>query len=134
MMTTKPVIELNESAYFGLIVEHPTGIQYMNQVAGYACYHPVLEGFYFPLFSGEFGIEQRVIAVFGEYGYWDGITDQMADQIDSLLSGFYLTRELRVDRSRLKESYEAWVWVTGRCQALTDFGEIRAVITWENSD
>jgi hypothetical protein len=133
-MADKPVVTLYESACFGLIVEYPSGVEFMNQVAGYACYHPVLEGFFLPLCSGEFGIEQRVIGVFGEYGYWKGITEQMADEVDAVLDSYYLTKELCVDRSRLKETYEAWVWVCGRCPALSDLGEIRGVLTWENSD
>jgi Family of unknown function (DUF6210) len=45
-------------------------------------------------------------------------------------------RGARVDRSKLGESCEAWVWLTldNGVRFIEDFARSEAVFTWENSD
>ena len=72
-----------------------------------------------------------------------GLDSETADQIDSLLrlrkfeTGTYLS----VDRARMKESMEAWVWIVGdgfpaeiNDTAMSGFSKITGILTWHNSD
>jgi hypothetical protein len=138
------VIDLTDAAGFGLIVARPTGVSYFNQVGGVACLHKSLEGFYVPFWLNEeqddleplrlTPLANLFVSLFGECGYYTGIDEKMADEADALLASRFLTRELLVDRTRLAETNEAWVWVTGRCEAVSELGEIAGVLTWQNSD
>lgn len=71
---------------------------------------------------------------------FDGVVDMEeahADRIDSLLKGSELTKGISVDRERLSDSCEAWVYVNGEETPLSAFksiGKFRAVLTWPNSD
>lgn len=90
------------------------------------------------------------------------LDERSAGRIDRILAREHETAGLLVDRSRLSESHEAWVFVTIRthpdhfptlplsCNAETradplstanqavsllfGFGDARAVLTWPNSD
>ncbi len=52
-----------------------------------------------------------------------------------------MTKNVKVDRNRLTDSHEAWVYVDYRNpkavdwnSGITGFGQCQAVLTWENSD
>jgi hypothetical protein len=71
---------------------------------------------------------------------WDsmtGIDTKRADEIDSLLTGYGFTKNIAVDRSRLNESEEAWVYVTLEpldYAMYSGFGSCRGILVWNNSD
>jgi len=119
---------------WGLIVEHPTGLRWTAQVGGYACHHPVIEGFAFSL-----GISPilKLNAHFYDHGSkwngWccEGIDIETADFLDPLLPA-----GLRVDHNRLGEGQEAWIPIRGTLSpwAAANLGEVTGFLTWQNSD
>jgi Family of unknown function (DUF6210) len=131
-----------------LIVEHPSGVRYSNQVGGFTCDRPELEGVLAPVEVSE-EVKERIQGL--PYPGTLGITSEIADAIDALLAA-PCSYHLRVDRERLGESQEAWVFViiasTERCTRewpppetdpttghLYGFGPAaRGVLTWINSD
>jgi hypothetical protein len=65
----------------------------------------------------------------------------MADYIDGFLVKDGYTRFLRVDRSRLEESHEAWIYVDvlaeegdRRLALISGFSATKGILTWPNSD
>ncbi len=124
----------------GVVVALPTGVVYSNQTGGTACLQPELEGAFLPVNTQHpegdpEGLEARLAAVFVGVGHFD---DQMANRVDQVLSRFQETEGLRVDRSRGRNSHEAWIHVTirqtpsGSAQGMT--GPLSGVLTWPNSD
>ena len=104
-----PVVDLCWSTGAFLIIAHPTGIQYTNQVGGVACLHPCLEGFLVPLERDESdpGAVQRKLTELFDGPVWresgargGGIRDDDAAYIEALLSPCFAW-EMLVDRDRL---------------------------------
>jgi hypothetical protein len=138
-MESKPIISLNEFDGLGLIVNFPSGVIYTNQVAGYACLHPKAEGVFVPLpvdagRSGIYSLQQHF------RGGWRPIGVSDADIVDGILkrNGYSY---LEVNRSKLGESYEAWINVLiGRASEggwpspAEGFEGRTGVLTWQNSD
>jgi hypothetical protein len=148
---TKKAIRLYDLAEPMLIVECPSGVVYMNQVGGNVCWHPEQEGVLAPL-----GMDPEPDEKLARLPYpigREGISVEIADAIDELLASARHTQFIHVDRSRLSECWEAWIYVvldtplTGdfRREANTPagrtyygevfgFGAARGVLTWPNSD
>jgi hypothetical protein len=66
-----------------------------------------------------------------------GITDERATEINVLLKSHPMTAGISVDRTRLSESEEAWVYVTVEATELATyqgFGSAKGVLVWSNSD
>ncbi|MCW1926251.1 DUF6210 family protein [Luteolibacter arcticus] len=137
----KPLIRLWTMVGAGLIVPRPTGIVYTNQTDGTGCDHPELEGAFVPISndydhpSYEDSLECALCRIFPEG--WGSPSADTCDAVDRLLSGYRATTGIRVDRSRMEDSREAWLWVTITEHPDHDFlgfGECSAVLTWPNSD
>lgn len=139
----KPVIKLYDTEEAGYIILYPSGVYYTNQAGGYACLQPFEEGVYVPSNNITFKLEDKLSEYFtGEK--WKGmcayeIDKDDADFIDGLLKECYPTRFLTVNRERLGDSVEAWIYVKGVCAEenipiISGFGEFEAVLTWLNSD
>lgn len=135
----KPIVTLDEFDGLGLILLHPSGVLYTNQVAGYGCLHPEVEGIFVPL---PVQVGRREIHALQQHfrGSWHPLTDADAQVVDGVFQANNLGY-LRVDRARLADSYEAWVYVTvdhpqqDREAALFHGFTTRAgVVTWMNSD
>jgi hypothetical protein len=111
----------------GLIVPYPSGIAYRNQVAGRLCRQHSLEGIFVPV-DWDDAANAMEDVFFGD----DILSPEDADRIDAKLTD----RGARVDRSKLGESCEAWVWLTldNGVRFIEDFACSEAVFTWENSD
>jgi hypothetical protein len=133
----------------GLIIPCSSGVIYSNQTGGILCLKEHLEGVFVPLQDQVLGDQQekRLYEHFGVAGgRWRGpgtrgLPDDSADLVDAVLQMSGQTRWLSVDRSRLMESQEAWVWVSlpddiaGATFALLErFPSGPAVLTWPNSD
>lgn len=149
----KPVVELWQAVGFGAIVSFPSGVLYSNQTGGNMCMHPEIEGIYIPLANDCLIPENTLVGPeIDLYAYFDGpkhcgtgatrgLDAEDATFIDSVLSRYRLSDFLVVDRSRLKDSHEAWVWgiVTGEQGVRCGFSGIgpyprAAVLTWSNTD
>jgi hypothetical protein len=151
----KPIIQLYDAAGLGVIVLFPSGVIYTNQTGGYSCLHPTEEGVYLPLVSDSFNHESALLDYFYK-GKWrgacaDGIDIEDADFIDQLLGKTDNTKFVSVNRQRLADSHEAWVYVNLAATPsrfpelpatyssemsflLYGFGAREGVLTWCNSD
>ena len=157
----KPLITLDDlgEESLGLIILCPSGVMYTTQTGGNYCTHPSAEGAFMPIGTGE---QQAALAkVFGG-GASSEIDAREADLIDEILSRDRGTSILSVDRTRLDDSHEAWVFVSiarhpdrfpalpisGTPETYADpncpinqsfspifgFGTGRGILTWPNSD
>jgi len=134
---TKTTIDLSCGDYFGIILPRSTGVFFTNQVGGHACDHPELEGLFIPL---DDGLDRPTRQVFEHHfqGSWATLTEEDAMVIDRALQkgnlGF-----IRVERSKLFDSVEAWVHVILDFKSVSIFigfdgKSNRGILTWENSD
>src|SRR5262249_11614968 len=128
------------------LIPAKSGIIYANQTGGHHCRENAVEGYLLPLFNTFGGINQEDILskhFTGSKWYgWcgDGIDPETADFIDKVLGMTPYTSWLRVDRRRLRESHEAWVYV--RPEQIQDTETIEfggftfrdGIIIWPNSD
>src|ERR1700759_2946656 len=89
-----------------LIVAHPSGVIYCNQVGGVNCMPGEIEGVLAPLELTDDAVERLMALPFAP---GPGVQAEIADAIDAILGETPLARYLRVDRGRLRESAEAWV-------------------------
>lgn len=112
-MAQKPLIRLWDSLGLGLIILAPSGVRYSNQAGGVCCLQPEEEGFFVPLHDEVKEQEKMLLDYFTPSGFADpdGIDARTADFIDSVLELSTTTRFLQVDRTRLADSVEAWVYV-----------------------
>ncbi|WP_169796410.1 DUF6210 family protein [Chondromyces crocatus] len=128
-----------------LVVEHPSGVLYQNQVGGVVCWQAELEGVLSPLDLSADAV-QRIQTCPYPSGR-EGISNEIADTIDALLAVEPGASSLKVDRARLGQSWEAWVYVLidapgegaaetvgTSCGPIRGFGAARGVLTWPNSD
>ena len=119
----------------GFVIPCPSGFRYSNQAGGIGCTHPELEGAFVML--------DRTSDLIPHVGcFRDEIEESEADQLDQYFAlGKGCGYSITVDRSRLGDSTEAWVWVN--CAPVDDgftgFHPLAgysgpAVFTWENCD
>jgi len=142
------LIELWDARSLGIIVCFPTGVTYTNQTCGTFCLHPKVEGCFIPLRDTNGPTHQPkpedalTDHFFGpKYrgsGAWKGIDQEDADVIDGVLAQNEFTH-VRVNRDRLNDSHEAWIYVTIEDDEeglFSGFGPYPAsgVLTWPNSD
>jgi len=153
--TGKPCIRLYGHTGIGVIIEYATGMVYSNQTGGTACLQPVLEGAFVP-FSNDVLIPSREFTSpewrLAEYfvgskyrgtGATSGLDAEDADFVNSVLIEAGVDGWIAVDRNRLGESCEAWVFVNvladedrPNVSICSGFGPYprRGVLTWGNSD
>jgi len=127
-----------------LILKMPSGIIYTNQVGATMCLHPEQEGVLVPcdneIYAGSERLLNRLNSILE--GRWtDTITTEEADAVDRILAecppeGHW---RVKVDRSLLQESCEAWVHVIVEYyEALpkhfADSMPLGGILTWRNSD
>jgi hypothetical protein len=114
-MNIKPLIRLWNSTGLGLIISYPSGVLYTNQTGGHACMQSQEEGVFVPLYDESVQQENMLYDYF--FGpKWEGWCDdhidiETADYIDQVLDLSKTTRFLKVDRTKLHLSHEAWVFV-----------------------
>jgi Family of unknown function (DUF6210) len=139
-MSEKRVIDLDSLNGLGLIIQHPSGVFYTNQVGGHGCFHPEVEGVFFPLQTDVNRYELNTLEQHFKRS-WDALNEFEANLVDTVLQRS--SRNLNwisVDRSRLKHSFEAWIYVklnpkkTKMDELLIGFDEAVGVLTWPNSD
>lgn len=139
---SKGLVRLWSERTYGLIILYPTGILFSNQTGGHQCCQPEEEGFFVPLDLDWPVIERHFTGLPWQGWCYQGLDEATADFLDSQLQvaadTFLACLEMRVDRARLKESMEAWVYVRIKeieSDLLTGFGPCpEGVLTWPNSD
>jgi hypothetical protein len=147
-----PVVRLYDHVGTALVLEWPSGIRYSNQTMGTTCFQPSIEGVLVPigndvamdtnaLLSAENALYDYFVREHRGTGAVRGISEHDADVIDGVLAKNFAFAGVRVDRSRLTDSHEAWIHVTidhvEQPVALFEgFGDgpWRGVLTWTNSD
>jgi hypothetical protein len=139
-MGEKRTIEIGYFDGLGLIMLDPSGVYYTSQVGGYACLHPEAEGVFFPLPTDLNRYELNTLRQHFN-GSWEALNDYEADLVDTVLRRS--SRNLNwisVDRSRLKDSFEAWVYVklnpkkTKMDDLVKGFDDSFGILVWPNSD
>jgi len=151
-MAKRPLVKLWEHAGLGLIVEYPSGIVYSNQTCGNLCRQSELEGVFIPLRNDVtpddrlLGPESELFAYFndprtGKLGV-DGLDAGEVAFMESVLDKYNLSDLISIDRSRLGDSHEAWVYVKLKGEQDTDVPLYAGlgpyprsgVLTWTNGD
>ena len=143
------IVRLYEHAGTALVIPHSTGIVYSNQAGGHACLQPQTEGFLVPI-ANDVGLatthefrspENELFHYFTElHSCGAPLTEADAQRIESIMHQLPQWDNLSVDRDRLDESVEAWVFVTvaesKQKPILVDGLDypVRAILTWTNSD
>ena len=123
-----------------LIVADPAGVRYQNQVGGVSCAQEELEGILCPLCVRR--EDEDALAGLPYVGVRPGISGEIAVAIDAILAANPATQFLHVDRARLDDSTEAWIYVVidapespgESVGPLHGFGNATGVLTWPNSD
>jgi len=133
------LVDLDAFPDLGLIVKAPTGVRYTSQVAGFACEHPQVEGFFVPLRT-KIG-RPELATLSGIFrGDWSSLGVAEAERLDAALTkhGF---SSIQVDRAMLSESKEAWVHVLvsssdfeGVPLRIVTAQKARGILIWPNSD
>jgi len=124
-----------------------TGVYYTNQAGGVSCLHPIEEGYFvpFPLGYGNWLELNLDLQELGDsIGSLMGLSPEDADELDSLFEVHKVP--LKVERTLLESSYEAWVYVRvldleecgvkfGRMEDCSPHDDQPlAVLVYENSD
>ena len=153
---TKPRLKLYDAVGTGIILCCDSGVYYTNQTGGTFCLQPEVEGVYLPLRNDyripELTFESPELDLSAYFcgpkyrgtGAIYGLDEEDANFIDGILDKVRLSPSVRVDRRRLKDSHEAWVYVTilGNEASEPDsalFANFapyprQGVLTWANSD
>ena len=127
-----------------LIILAKSGVVYKNQTCGGCCLAPREEGILlpfnneYPLAQPELRLEAQLAALTSNVQH---LAEDEANQIDNFLNdqGPWSSNVAcaRVDRTRLYDSHEAWIYVdveeNDGC-LFTGFGRCKGVLTWHNSD
>jgi len=140
MFTFKRRVCLWDMCGVAAIILENSNVIYYNQTGGTACLHPEAEGIlvFFnndpPLASPELSFEYQLTQLFVDEVE---MTEELAKKIDQILGSYDATACAKVDRYRMNESHEAWIYITIReteQSIITGFGDCSAVLTWPNSD
>lgn len=149
MQEIKPLVQLWNYIGLGLIILRPSGVFYSNQTGGHYCLQSKGEGIFVPVHDECKEQEKNLLQYFTterqekikERPMKYSLYNEDADFIDSVLDLSVATKVLRVDRERLDDSHEAWVYVTVADQpleplALGDFitGETASGRVWRGAD
>ena len=106
----KKYVSLYGLEQLGLILFHPSGIIYSNQTGGHSCIQSaeegslVILGFYDGCPTLQTQLKQEL-----ENVCW--LSEQQADAIDVFFKSHFGSLCLTIDRSRMKDSMEAWLYV-----------------------
>ncbi len=114
-MGKKPFVRLYDAVGVGVIVHFPSGVIYSNQAGGHSCLQPEIEGVYVPIINDVVDQEGMLNAYFTGHKWngacSNGIDTADADFIDGVLNKSVFTSFIKVDRTKLAQSYEAWIFV-----------------------
>ena len=130
----------------GLIILQSSGAFYTHEIGGYGCHPAQAEGVFVPLHRDPDDDQERLLTDHFTGTKWNGwcnagIDEETAGYVDQVLSLSPETSYLTVDRTRLAESEEAWIYVDVHEPAelsahapIHGFGECKGIFVWSNSD
>lgn len=147
-MSSTPLIYLYNIEDIGIILLYPSGVRYLNQVGGFSCLQNTEEGVYVPIADVIVDQFSPLMIHFFDGPKWkgscgNGIDTIDADEVDRILGLAPETRLIKVDRTRLHDSCEAWIYVDIAevdddsqfpLKKISGFGHCKGVLTWPNSD
>ena len=140
-MKDPTIVLLYELGSLELVVPSTTGVTYRQQLGGHSCLQTDAEGYLVPIAGEVPNATERLRAHFtgGKWGGWcsNGIDDETANIIDQLLADVVRRVHIKVDRSRLGDSWESWIRVeiAGPLLSLVENSQpISAILTWPNSE
>src|SRR5262245_33146253 len=113
MSTKRKVVLWNMDGAAAIVLE-PSGVMYANQTCGHACVQSEAEGVLVPfnddppLEHPERALSERLSLLLENAHY---LTPDLADEIDAALAAQPDTRCATVDRARLRDSHEAWIYI-----------------------
>ena len=125
-----------------LIVPAKTGVIYENQTGGTTCFQDSLEGILIPISNDYFShnykdsLHYQITSLFPE-GSPGNIDQQIAKDIEQILSNHPETKGIKINWKNLKDSHEAWLHVIvndSEGSSYSGFKNVEAVMTWSNSD
>ncbi len=143
-------IRLHDHVGTGLIIECKSGITFFTQTGGKSCGWAELEGVFVPvandlaldgvLISPEWALSKHFSGPPHFHNYVGGLAESEAVIIEAALHQNLLQRNVTVDRERLSESHEAWVYVIidqpelayPLFEGIGPF-PLRGVLTWTNN-
>ena len=134
----KKIITLYPLNQLAIILSEPTGIFYTNQVGGNWCTHPEAEGVLVFVDDNYSGLYHKIASYTIDLME---LTKEDADFLDSVF--IRKAKYLRVDRTKLEDSMEAWIHVVfvkpedgfpGHNLLYSGFDSKSGILTWDNSD
>lgn len=123
-----------------VIVPANTGVIYSNQVNGTACFQEQLEGLLVPLSNDYLPQDYKQSLEFELRSLFRGaemFNTEKAQQVQAALESFQESRGVKVNMTRVTQSYEAWVHVTlhdVEFSVYSGFEGAEGILTWPNSD
>lgn len=153
-MASLPIVRLFDFIGLGLIFPCRSGVLYTNQTGGHSCLQPEAEGIFVPLHNdlaiqpvALLGPEPELHAYFVGpkhcgWGATSGLDEEDVSEISRILVKHRLGGILDVDRARLTDSHEAWVYVIVLADDAAPFPSFAGfgpyprpgILTWGNSD
>lgn len=143
----QPLVRVRDADGAALIVRWNSGVWYTNQAGGHSCMQPEAEGIFVPL-NPIVSDQGRAVALeetlsacrWPGVALHAGVSPNEADCVDAALEKHKLDG-ITVNRSRLRDSMEAWVFVdvsavdSPGLRVLVDWSTpLEAVLVWGNSD
>lgn len=139
-MTVEVEVSLYGLEQTALILLSDNGVVYQNQAGGNACMQPKAKGLLVPVTNEppldnlyEGALDYKLSSVCRDL---IELNEGVADKIDTILKKELHGLAVVVDRARLNESMEAWIYVDVQSgsEDVKGFSESGAVLTWPNSD
>ncbi|WP_227430509.1 DUF6210 family protein [Psychrobacter sp. I-STPA6b] len=127
-----------------LIYPTPSGIWLNNQVGGHACLQKQVQGILIPIeqhYNNHALLSDLELKLYEIFAGCVSVTETMADCFDKLMQAEVTTNFICINRDKLTDSCEAWVYVWVNQTPLADFQGFaqdneyfEAILTWNNSD
>jgi hypothetical protein len=120
----------------GLVLKDDlSDITYFNQTAGHVCLQMFAKGTFVFVLDDTKSLCNTIAAYMINK---EGLSLEDADFLDNAFSRSYGAKHLSVDRTKLRQSMEAWVHVTIdnsiNNEVYTGFTVTEGILTWPNSD
>ena len=130
-------VSLYPLSQLALILLIPTGVKYHNQTGGHSCCQREAEGLLVFVDNGRLYDSLVKYAEEDKGGWWTESDLSDADYLDMLFENSG-DSYLKINRERIPESHEAWIYVNIDCNyeypTYGGFSSKHGILTWDNSD